>query len=170
MRVMMEKVPEGEWFCEECQVEVDFEKEKLEKSPVKVDTSKEESIEGKNNKSGNAAQSRSSSENEVDAETVGRKEWDEANQGIDMPMAKQNIPEPGVLSMGSYSRKRIPLSDGSSFRLVMEKGKQPIPHVPALLVSSAAKNQAPPLAGKVVKLFYYHFKLRDFTTILQSSV
>ncbi|KAM0912614.1 hypothetical protein ACQ4PT_012689 [Festuca glaucescens] len=163
MRVMMEKVPEVEWFCEECQAEVDFGKDKLEKSQVKVGISKQESIEGKINKPINAAQGRSSSENEVDAETVGRKEWNEANQAIDtvtrrneedariMPVAKQNIPEPGVLLMGSDSRKRIPLSCDSSFRLVMEKGKQPTPQVPTLLASSAAKNQAPPLAGQLSK-------------------
>ncbi|CAM0949997.1 unnamed protein product [Alopecurus aequalis] len=143
MRVMMEKVPEGEWFCEECQAEVDFEKE--------------ESIEGKINKPANAAQSRSSSENEVGAETVGRKEWNDANQDIDMVTRRkeedarttQNIPELGVLSMGSDSRQRIPLSHDSSFRLGMEKGKQPTPQVPILLSSSAAKNQALPLAGQL---------------------
>ena len=100
--------------------------------------------------------SRSSSENEVDAETVGRKEWNEANQGIDT-VTKQNIPEPVVLSMGSDSRKRIHMSLDSSFRLAMEKGKQPTPQVPTLLASSAAKNQAPPLAGKVVKLLLLPF-------------
>ena len=163
MRVMMENVPEGEWFCEECQAEVDFEKKKLEKSQVKVGTSKEESTEGKISKPVSAVQSISSCENEVDAETVGREEWNEANQGIDtvtrrkeedariMPVAKQSIPEPVVLSTGSDSRRRIPLSRDHSFRSAMEKGKQPTPQVPTLLVSSAAKNQAPPLAGKVIK-------------------
>jgi hypothetical protein len=164
MQVMMEKVPEVEWFCEECQAEVDFGKDKLQKSQVKVGISKQESIEEKVNKPINAAQGRSSSENEVDAETVGRKEWNEANHAIDMvtrrneedarimTVAKQNIPEPGVLLMGSDSRKRIPLSRDSSFRLVMEKGKQPTPQVPTILASSAAKSQAPPFAGKVVKV------------------
>ncbi|XP_047047495.1 uncharacterized protein LOC124652519 isoform X2 [Lolium rigidum] len=163
MQVMMEKVPEVEWFCEECQAEVDFGKDKLQKSQVKVGISKQESIEEKINKPVNAAQGRSSSENEVDAETVGRKEWNEANQAIDtvtrrneedariMTVAKQNIPEPGVLLMGSDSRKRIPLSRDSSFRLVMEKGKQPTPQVPTLLASSAAKSQAPPFAGQLSK-------------------
>lgn len=163
MQVMMEKVPEVEWFCEECQAEVDFGKANLQKSQVKVGISKQESIEEKINKPINAAQGRSSSENEVDAETVGRKEWNEANQAIDtvtrrneedariMTVAKQNIPEPGVLLMGSDSRKRIPLSRDSSFRLVMEKGKQPTPQVPTLLASSAAKSQAPPFAGQLSK-------------------
>ncbi|KAM0851073.1 hypothetical protein ACQ4PT_052660 [Festuca glaucescens] len=163
MRVMMEKVPEVEWFCEECQAEVDFEEDKLVKSQVMADISKQESIEGKINRPINAAHGRSSSENEVDAETIGRKEWNEENQAIDtvtrrneedariMPVAKQNIPEPGVLLMGSDSRKRIPLSRDSSFRLVMEKGKQPTPQVPTLSASSAAKNQAPPLAGRLSK-------------------
>jgi hypothetical protein len=163
MRVMMETVPECEWFCEECQAEVFFGKDKLEKSQQKVGTSKKEFIEGKIYKPVNASQSRSSSENEVDAETVGRKEWNDANQGIDtvtrrkeedariMPMAKKNILEPGVLPMGSDSRKRIPLSRDSSFRLDMEKGKQPTPQVPTLLASSAAKHQTPPPAGQLSK-------------------
>ncbi|VAI35945.1 hypothetical protein VPH35_092137 [Triticum aestivum] len=158
MRVMMEKVPDGDWFCEECQTEVEFEKEKLEKPQVKLVTSKEESVQGKISKPFNDANSRSPCENEVEDETVGRKERNEANQGIDMvedakipPVAKQNIPEPGGLSMESYSRKGIPLLCESSFRLDMEKGKQPTPQVPTLLGSNASKNQAPPLTGQLSK-------------------
>lgn len=168
MRVMMENVPEGEWFCEECQAEVDCEKQKLKKSQVKVGTSKEESIEGKINKPADAAQSISSFDNEVDAETVGRKECNDANHGFDTvtrrkeedarikPVAKQNIPEPGVLSMGAGSRKRIPLSRDSSVRLGMEKGKQPTPQVPNLLASSALKNPAPPLTGQLSKYISFN--------------
>ena len=158
MRDMMEKVPDGEWFCEECQTEVEYEKEKLEKPEVKLVTSKEESVQGKISKPFNDANSRSPCENEVEDETVGRKERNEANQGIDMvedakipPVAKQNIPEPGGLSMESYSRKGIPLLCESSFRLDMEKGKQPTPQVPTLLGSNASKNQAPPLTGQLSK-------------------
>uniref|UniRef100_A0A8I6YKZ5 PHD-type domain-containing protein n=1 Tax=Hordeum vulgare subsp. vulgare TaxID=112509 RepID=A0A8I6YKZ5_HORVV len=158
MRVMMEKVPDGEWFCEECQTEVELEKEKLEKPQVKLVTSKEESVEGKISKPFNDANSRSPCENEVEDETVGRKERNEANQGIDMvedakilPVAKQNIPEPGGLSMESYSRKGIPLPRESSFRLDKEKGKQPTSQVPILLGSNASKNQAPPLTGQLSK-------------------
>ncbi|KAF7074354.1 hypothetical protein CFC21_079230 [Triticum aestivum] len=158
MRDMMEKVPDGEWFCEECQTEVEYEKEKLEKPQVKLVTSKEESVQGKISKPYNDANSRSPCENEVEDETVGRKERNEANQGIDMvedakipPVAKQNIPEPGGLSMESYSRKGIPLPRESSFRLDIEKGKQPTPQVPILLGSNASKNQAPPLTGQLSK-------------------
>lgn len=158
MRVMMEKVPDGDWFCEECQTEVEFEKEKLEKPQVKLVTSKEESVQGKISKPFNDANSRSPCENEVEDETVGRKERNEANQGIDMvedakipPVAKQNIPEPGGLSMESHSRKGIPLLRESSFRLDMEKGKQPTSQVPILLGSNASKNQAPPLTGQLSK-------------------
>jgi hypothetical protein len=159
MREMIEKVPDGEWFCEECQTEVEFEKEKLEKPQVKLVTSKEESVQGKISKPFNDANSRSPCENEVEDETVGRKERNEANQGIDMvedakipPVAKQNIPEPGGLSMESYSRKGMPLLRESSFRLDIEKGKQPTPQVPILLGSNASKNQAPPLTGKFVTM------------------
>uniref|UniRef100_A0A453LMJ0 PHD-type domain-containing protein n=2 Tax=Aegilops tauschii subsp. strangulata TaxID=200361 RepID=A0A453LMJ0_AEGTS len=158
MRDMMEKVPDGEWFCEECQTEVEYEKEKLEKPQVKLVTSKEESVQGKISKPFNDANSRSPCENEVEDETVGRQERNEANQGIDMvedakipPVAKQNIPEPGGLSMESYSRKGIPLPRESSFRLDIEKGKQPTPQVPILLGSNASKNQAPPLNGQLSK-------------------
>ncbi|KAM3277651.1 hypothetical protein ACQJBY_045507 [Aegilops geniculata] len=158
MREMMEKVPDGEWFCEECQTEVEYEKEKLEKPQVKLVTSKEESVQGKISKPSNDANSRSPCENEVEDETVGRKERNEANQGIDMvedakipPVAKQNIPEPGGSSMESYSRKGIPLLRESSFRLDIEKGKQPAPQGPILLGFNASKNQAPPLTGQLSK-------------------
>lgn len=159
MRVMMEKVPESEWFCEECQTEVESEKEKLEKPQLKVVTSKEESVQGKITKPFNDADNRSPCEDEVEDETVGKKECSEANQGTDMvkdedakitSVVKQNIPEPVGLLVGSYSRKRTPLPRESSSRLDMEKGKQPTPQVPILPVSSATKNQASPLTGKFV--------------------
>ncbi|KAF7060635.1 hypothetical protein CFC21_067415 [Triticum aestivum] len=158
MREMMEKVPDGEWFCEECQTEVEYEKEKLEKPEVRLVTSKEESVQGKISKPFNDANSRSPCENEVEDETVGRKERNEANQGIRMvedakipPVAKQNIPEPGGSSMESYSRKGVPLLRESSFRLDIEKGKQPTPQAPILLGFNASKNQAPPLTGQLSK-------------------
>uniref|UniRef100_A0A8R7UIT2 AIPP2-like SPOC-like domain-containing protein n=2 Tax=Triticum urartu TaxID=4572 RepID=A0A8R7UIT2_TRIUA len=67
------------------------------------------------------------------------------------PVAKQNIPEPGGSSMESYSRKGVPLLRESSFRLDIEKGKQPTPQAPILLGFNASKNQAPPLTGQLSK-------------------
>lgn len=60
MKVMIDEVPEGEWFCEECQaeVEIEIEKKKVEISQVKVGAF--------------------SSENSVEAEHVGNKEPNKA--------------------------------------------------------------------------------------------
>ncbi|MCP6508662.1 hypothetical protein NL478_28270, partial [Klebsiella pneumoniae] len=75
-----------------------------------------------------------SSENEMEAENVGNKESNKANQGNDMATkrkeedagitssVRQNLAEPVDLSMGADSRKRVPLSRESSFKLDTEKG------------------------------------------------
>ncbi|KQJ86829.1 uncharacterized protein LOC100846635 [Brachypodium distachyon] len=165
MRVMMEEVPEGEWFCEDCQTEVEFEKNKKtsEKTQVKVGTSKEESIEGKISEPANAGQSRSPSENEMTVDNAGKNERNKANKDVCMvakrkeeeagvtSVAIQNVSEPGGLSIVPDSSKRMPLSRASSSRFDGGKGKQPTPQIPTLLASSAAKNQAPPLIGQLSK-------------------
>lgn len=78
MRVMIQKVPEGEWLCEECQTEVEIEKEKkkLEKIQVKVATI--------------------SSENKAEAENVGNKELSNANQGNDTS-SKRKEEDAGII-------------------------------------------------------------------------
>ncbi len=105
MRVMMEEVPEGEWLCEECENELEYEKKKkLEKSQLKVGASKSQFFERKTNKIANASKSksyedetskalegkiskpdtalknRSSFENEVENENGDKKELNSTNQ------------------------------------------------------------------------------------------
>uniref|UniRef100_A0A0E0MLY5 PHD-type domain-containing protein n=1 Tax=Oryza punctata TaxID=4537 RepID=A0A0E0MLY5_ORYPU len=188
MRVMMEEVPEGEWLCEECENELEFEKKKkLEKSQLKVGASKIQFFERKTNKIANASKSnsyeeeaskafegriskldtalknRSSFENEVDNENGDMKELNSTNQcnnsnskrkeegaGI-ISSIKQSITEHCGLSMGAESRKRLPLSRESSFRLDVEKGKQSTTKVPTSLAFDAAKNLGPPLRGQISK-------------------
>lgn len=189
MRVMMEEVPEGEWLCEECENELEYEKKKkLEKSQLKVGASKSQFFERKTNKIANASKSksyedetskalegkiskpdtalknRSSFENEVENENGDKKELNSTNQcnnsnskrkeegaGI-ISSIKQSITERCGLSMGAESRKRLPLSRESSFRLDVEKGKQAATKVPTSLAFDAAKNLGPPLRGKFFSL------------------
>ncbi|XP_062203574.1 protein PARALOG OF AIPP2-like isoform X3 [Phragmites australis] len=164
MRVMMEEVPESQWLCEECQTEVEFENEnKLEKCQVKVGTSKGQSFEGKMNKPVNAANGRSSSDSEFEAENVGNKESDTANDGSDMvnnrmeenaaitTSVRETIPEPTGLYMGADSRKRLSPSHESSFRFDVDKGKQPNHQVATSLASNAPKNLAPEPRGQLLK-------------------
>lgn len=188
MRVMMEEVPEGEWLCEECENELEYEKKKkLEKSQLKVGASKSQFFERKTNKIANASKSksyedetskalegkiskpdtalknRSSFENEVENENGDKKELNSTNQcnnsnskrkeegaGI-ISSIKQSITERCGLSMGAESRKRLPLSRESSFRLDVEKGKQAATKVPTSLAFDAAKNLGPPLRGQFSK-------------------
>ncbi|CAL5065234.1 unnamed protein product [Urochloa decumbens] len=158
MRVMMEDVPESEWLCEDCQTAAESEKEKkLEKSQVKVGTSKWQSFEGEMNKPAIAAKSRSSSDIELEAENVGNKELDTANKGNDTVKNKMEEDAPITSSirdttsdMGADSRKRMPLSRESSFAHEADKGKQPS-QVGTLLVSNSTKNQAPQPRGQLTK-------------------
>ncbi|CAN6210284.1 unnamed protein product [Urochloa humidicola] len=157
MRVMMEDVPENEWLCEDCQTAAESEKEKkLEKSQVKVGTSKWQSFEGEINKPAIAAKSRSSSDIELEAENVGNKELDTANKANDT--VKNRMEDDALITstrdnisdMGADSRKRMPLSRESSFAHDSDKGKQPS-QVGTLLVSNATKNQAPQPRGPLTK-------------------
>ncbi|CAN6173798.1 unnamed protein product [Urochloa humidicola] len=163
MRVMMEDVPESEWLCEDCETAVESEKEKkLEKSQVKVGTSKCQSFEGEVNKPAIAAKSKSSSDIELEAENVGNKELDTADKGNDTvknrmeedapitSSSRDTISEIGGTYMGAESRKRMPSSRESSFVHDADKGKQPS-QVGTLLVSNATKNQAPQPRGQLTK-------------------
>ncbi|CAN6195370.1 unnamed protein product [Urochloa humidicola] len=163
MRVMMEDVPESEWLCEDCQTAVESEKEKkLEKSQMKVGTSKCQSFEGEVNKPANAAKSISSSDIELEAENVGNKELDTANKGNDTvknrmeedaPITssiRDTISEAGGAYMGAESRKRMPSSRESSSGHDADKLKQPS-QVGTLLMSNATKNQAPQSRGQLTK-------------------
>ncbi|KAL6622892.1 hypothetical protein ACP70R_032771 [Stipagrostis hirtigluma subsp. patula] len=161
MRIMMEEVPESEWLCEDCQAELEFEKEnKLAKCQVKFGTSEEQSSGGKMNKSVNVAKSRSSSDSEVETEKVGNKESDTANEGNNMinnrmeedaavaSSGRETVPEP---SMGPDSRKRMPPSRESSFKFDTDKGKQPNHEVATSLAPNTLKNQAPQPRGQLSK-------------------
>ncbi|RLN35258.1 uncharacterized protein C2845_PM03G30460 [Panicum miliaceum] len=162
MRVMMEDVPESEWLCEDCQTAVESEKKKLEKSEVKVGTSKGQTFEGEMNKPAIAAKSRSSSDTELEAENVGNKESDTANKGNDTvknrmeedaaitSSIRETISDTGGVYMGADSRKRMPSSRESSFRYDADKGKQ-TNVVGTLLASNAPKNQAPQARGQLTK-------------------
>ncbi|XP_062201726.1 ASI1-immunoprecipitated protein 2-like isoform X2 [Phragmites australis] len=162
MRVMMEEVPDSEWLCEDCQTVVELEKKKLEKCEVKVGTSKGQFFEGKINEPLDAAK-RSSSDSELNVENVGNKESDTANEGSDVvnnrmeedavitSLVRETIPEPGGLYTGADSRKRMPLSQESSFKFDADKGKQPSHQVATSLASNAPKNQAPQPRGQLSK-------------------
>ncbi|XP_004956435.1 uncharacterized protein LOC101759939 isoform X2 [Setaria italica] len=161
MRVMMEDVPESEWLCEDCQTAVESEKvKKLEKSQVKVGTSKGQSFEREMNKPAIAAKSRSSSDNELEAENAGNKEPEK--KGNDMvkkrmeddaaitSTIRDTISETGGAYMGPDSRKRMLSSRESSFGYDADKGKQPS-QVGTSLASNAPKNQAPQPRGQLTK-------------------
>ncbi|KAG2633908.1 hypothetical protein PVAP13_2NG253800 [Panicum virgatum] len=162
MRVMMEDVPESEWLCEDCQTAVESEKKKLEKSEVKVGTSKGQSFEGEMNKPAIAAKSRSSSDTELEAENVGNKESDTPNKGNDTiknrmeedaaitSTIRDTFSETGGVYMGADSRTRMPSSRESSFGYDADKGKQPS-LVGTLLASKAPKNQATQARGQLTK-------------------
>ena len=177
MRVMMEDVPESEWLCEDCQTAVESEKKKLEKSEVKVGTSKGQSFEGEMNKPAIAAKSRSSSDTELEAENVANKESDTPNKGNDTvknmmeedaaitSTNRDTISETGGVYMGADSRKRMPSSRESSLGYDADKGKQP--HlVGTLLASNAPKNQATQARGKLlISLFSDVDSLHNFLNV-----
>ncbi|KAG8048508.1 hypothetical protein GUJ93_ZPchr0009g1316 [Zizania palustris] len=162
MRVMMEDVPDSEWLCEECEIELEFEKEKrkVEKSQLKVGASKGQSFEGKTDKLDNAL--KNSSENEVEVENGDNKELNltaECNnitmkrkeEGAGIVSSSRQNPERGGLSIGVEPRKRVPWSRESSFRLDVDKGKQSISKGPTSLAFDVGKNLAPPLCGQFSK-------------------
>ena len=165
MMVMMEEVPDGDWLCEDCQTAVESEKEnRLEKSQVKVDTSKELSFEGEINKPAIAAKSRSSSDCELKAENIENKESDTTNEGNDTvetrteedaamtSSIRDTIPETGGLYTGADSRKRMQPSH-EIFMFDADKGKQPSHQVATSLAVNALKNQAPQSRGKLLIYF-----------------
>ncbi|XP_038982459.1 uncharacterized protein LOC103704691 isoform X2 [Phoenix dactylifera] len=47
MQIKLDKIPEGEWFCEECQLKEDAENKKVDKSDSISETSKEDNLKGK---------------------------------------------------------------------------------------------------------------------------
>ncbi|TVU50462.1 hypothetical protein EJB05_01834 [Eragrostis curvula] len=153
MRVMLEEVPDSEWLCEDCQTAVEFERKKLDKCEVKVGTSKQQSSD--------AAKS-SSSDSELEAENVVKKEPDTANEGSDMAnnrmegdsaitcTVRETISKPGGLYIGADSRKRTPLSRVSSSKSDADRGKQPS-QVATSLASGGTKNQTPEPRGQLSK-------------------
>jgi hypothetical protein len=165
---MMEEVPDGDWWCEDCQTAVESEKEnRLEKSQVKVDTSKELPFEGEiNNKPAIAAKSRSSSDCELKADNIETKELDTTNEGNDTVKTRteedaamassirDTIPETGGLYMGADSRKRLQPSR-EIFVSDADKGKQPSHQVATSLAVNALKNQAPQSRGKLLIYFFF---------------
>ncbi|CAD6340085.1 unnamed protein product [Miscanthus lutarioriparius] len=163
MRVMMEEVPDSEWLCEDCQTAVESEKEnRLEKSQVKVGTSKELSFEGEINKPPIAAKSRNSSDCKLKVENVENKESDTTNEGNDTvetrteedaamtSSIRDTIPETGGLYTGADSRKRMQPSH-EIFMFDADKGKQPSHQVATSLEFNALKNQAPQPHGQLSK-------------------
>ncbi|KAL5206314.1 hypothetical protein ABZP36_034523 [Zizania latifolia] len=135
MRVMMEDVPDSEWLCEECEIELEFEKEKrkVEKSQLKVGASKGQSFEGKTDKLVNALKSNScddeaseafkrkvnkldnalknSSENEVEVENGDNKELNSTNQCNNITM-KRKEEGAGIVSSSRQNPERGGLSIG----------------------------------------------------------
>ncbi|XP_066374441.1 ASI1-immunoprecipitated protein 2-like isoform X2 [Miscanthus floridulus] len=163
MRVMTAEVPDSEWLCEDCQTAVESEKEnRLEKSQVKVGTSKELSFEGEINKPPIAAKSRNSSDCKLKVENVENKESDTTNEGNDTvetrteedaamtSSIRDTIPETGGLYTGADSRKRMQPSH-EIFMFDADKGKQPSHQVATSLAFNALKNQAPQPRGQLSK-------------------
>ncbi|KAF0887960.1 hypothetical protein E2562_006885 [Oryza meyeriana var. granulata] len=142
MRVMMEEVPEGEWLCEECENELEFEKEKkkLEKSQLKVGASKGQFFERKTDKIANASKSnsyedeapetfegkiskfdtalknRSSFENEVEDENGDNKELNSTNQCNNITMKKKEEGAGIISSIRQSIPERCGLSMGAESR------------------------------------------------------
>ncbi|XP_066369129.1 ASI1-immunoprecipitated protein 2-like isoform X2 [Miscanthus floridulus] len=163
MRVMMEEVPDSDWLCEDCQTAVESEKEnRLEKSQVKVGTSKELSFEGEINKPPIAAKNRNSSDCKMKAENVEKKESDTTNEGNDTvetrmeedaamtSSIRDTIPETGGMYTGADSRKTMQPSH-EIFMFDADKGKQPSHQVATSLAFNALKNQAPQPRGQLSK-------------------
>jgi hypothetical protein len=164
---MMEEVPDSEWLCEDCQTVVESEKENiLEKSQVKVGTSKELSLEGEINRPPIAAKSRNSSDCKLKAENVEKKESDTTNEGNDTvetrteedaamtSSIRDTIPETGGLYTVTDSRKRMQPSH-EIFMFDADKGKQPSHQVATSLAFNALKNQAPQPRGKLL-IYFFH--------------
>lgn len=163
MRVMMEEVPDSEWLCEDCQTAVESEKDnRLEKSQVKVGTSKELSLEGEINKPAIAAKGRSSSDCELKAGNIENKESNTTNErngtvktrteedAVTTSSTRDIFSETGGLYMGADSRKRMEPSH-ETFVSDADKGKQPSHQVSTSLVVNALKNQAPQSRGQLSK-------------------
>ncbi|KAF0887974.1 hypothetical protein E2562_006896 [Oryza meyeriana var. granulata] len=146
MRVMMQEVPKAEWRCETCHNEVESEKRKtkIETSELKVGGSRGQLFVRPMNKPVNTANSRSSSENGVDAENVGSKVSDRGNE-----MNRVNKRKDG--DSGITSLARNPLSHESSFKLDTNKGKDPAGYVSTSLACNSLKNQMAPLRGQLSK-------------------
>ncbi|XP_006663990.1 uncharacterized protein LOC102710931 isoform X2 [Oryza brachyantha] len=136
MKVMMEEVPEGEWLCEECKNELEFDKEKkkLEKSQLKVGASKgqfferkpdkianassnsyddeaSESFQGKNSKLDTALKNKSS-ENGVKDEDGDNKELNSTNQCNNITMKRKDEGAEIISSIRQSIPERCGLSMG----------------------------------------------------------
>ncbi|KAG8093309.1 hypothetical protein GUJ93_ZPchr0012g19883 [Zizania palustris] len=148
MRVLMEEIPESDWLCETCHTEVESEKKrnKIVTSNSKVGGSKGQSFEGSMNKPVNAANSRSSSENDMHAEYVGSKVSKRGNE-LNCAPSKRKDEDAGITSLV----RRNPLSRESSFKLDTNKGNDPAGHVSTSLASNALNNHMPPLRGQLSK-------------------
>ncbi|KAL5224860.1 hypothetical protein ABZP36_011499 [Zizania latifolia] len=148
MRVLMEEIPEADWSCETCHTEVESEKKrnKIVTSNLKVGGSKGQSFEGSINKPVNAANSRSSSENDMHAEYVGSKVSNRGNEVNCVP-TKRKDEDAGITSLVRHN----PLSHESSFKLETNKGNDPSGHGSTLLASNALNNPTPPLRGQLSK-------------------
>ncbi|KAL6844542.1 hypothetical protein ACP4OV_026215 [Aristida adscensionis] len=181
MRVMMEEVPENEWLCEDCQTEVELKKEnKLAKSKG-LDTAdggndavnsrmeedaavtplvRETIPEPGSLSMGVDSRKRMQPSRENSFKSKGVDTADGGNDAVNSrmeedaavtPPVRETIPEPGSLSMGVDSRKRMQPSRESSFKFDVDKGKQLNHQVAASLPSNSLKNQAPQPRGQLSK-------------------
>ncbi|KAL6651984.1 hypothetical protein ACP70R_010909 [Stipagrostis hirtigluma subsp. patula] len=143
MRIMMEEVPESEWLCEDCQTEVESEKENKLAKCKDLDTA----IEGND-----AVNSRM----EEDAAVT--------------PSVRETIPEPSGLCMVADSRKRMPTSRESSFKLDADKGKHhQVATSSGLCMGADSRKRMPPSRESSFKLDADKGKHHQVDTSLASN-
>ncbi|KAK1273948.1 hypothetical protein QJS04_geneDACA012121 [Acorus gramineus] len=151
MKIMLDKVPEGDWVCEGCMLKEESENQKLDKFESASGTSKESSIE-KNQNFGENSNSGIPSKfinRPIDAEMMPSTK---GHQGFKIPcempadsselpsVSKKRAPEIGIVSQGVSSTSKKPsLSRDSSFKN-LDTGKVKAMNLAQLPGSRVANN------------------------------
>ncbi|KAK1325460.1 hypothetical protein QJS10_CPA01g02909 [Acorus calamus] len=151
MKIMLDKVPEGDWVCEGCMLKEESENQKLDKFESASGTSKESSIEKNQNfgENSNSGISFKSINRPIDAEVMPSTK---GLQGLKIPckmpadsselpsVSKKRAPEIGIVSQGVSSTSKKPsLSRESSFKN-LETGKVKAMNLAQLPGSRVANN------------------------------
>lgn len=151
MQIMLDKIPESEWLCEECQLKEDAERQKLDKTKEIPETPKATYLEEKEplSKLKNKAQEAGANQAVITPKVSTKRHVDSLEVALNSnkDAVETKVGSPGTAS----SSKRAALSQESSFKKLNAGKVKPVYPVPSSgshsANSSQQKAQSPTPAG-----------------------